>query len=80
MEAGYVDYYQLPFDEHRIIYAEGIAAESLLFIQRTKSGLPSEAKEGLETQDSTYSDALEVDEERLLLPNAVSLLRKASSS
>ena len=67
------------FDRHHIIYVEGIAVGSLLFKKQTKSALPSEAKEGLETHDSTYSDALAVDEDRLRLPNAASLLRKASS-
>jgi hypothetical protein len=38
---GYVDYYQLLFDQHQIIYAEGIATESLLIDPRTRNALPN---------------------------------------
>ena len=43
LDDGFVEYYQILFDEHQIIYAEGIAAESMLFDQRTQRILPSEA-------------------------------------
>ena len=44
---GFVEYCQLLFDEHQIIYAEGIAAESLLLDQCAESALPDEAKRGV---------------------------------
>lgn len=40
---GFVDYFQLVLDEHFIIYAEGIAAESHLVDPRTRFVLPEEA-------------------------------------
>lgn len=39
---GFVDYYQVLFDKHEIIYAEGIAAESLFVDTSTRPALPEE--------------------------------------
>ncbi len=39
---GFVDYYQVLFDKHEIIYAEGIAAESLFVDTNTRPVLPVE--------------------------------------
>ena len=78
MDDGFVEYYQLLFDEHQIIYTEGIAAESLLFDQRTQSALPDEAKRGISLHKSSYRDVLEGDEDKLRSINAVNLLRLAS--
>ncbi|SFR42133.1 Hint domain-containing protein [Yoonia tamlensis] len=42
-KGGYVDYYQLIFDEHYIIFAEGIAAESHLVNARSRNALTAQA-------------------------------------
>ena len=42
-EGGFVDYAQILFDDHHVIYAEGIAAESLMLDPRTRPALPAEA-------------------------------------
>lgn len=39
---GFVDYFQVLFDKHEIIYAEGIAAESLFVDPDTRSALPED--------------------------------------
>ncbi len=39
---GFIDYYQLLFDDHQIIFAEGIAAESLILDDRTTPALPKD--------------------------------------
>ncbi|MET4127016.1 Hint domain-containing protein [Roseovarius sp. MBR-6] len=79
---GHVDYVQLLFDRHQIIYAEGIAAETLLLDPRTRSALPDEAGTG--TAPCADHDArahLQFEISRALLdhPNAADLLRRAST-
>lgn len=41
-EGGYVDYFSIVFDQHEIIYAEGVPAESLLVSDATISRLPAD--------------------------------------
>ena len=48
---GFVDYFQLLFDRHQIIFAEGIAAETLLADHRTHAALPPELAEKLLERD-----------------------------
>ncbi|WP_241523909.1 Hint domain-containing protein [Oceaniglobus indicus] len=56
-DGGFVDYFQLLFDRHEIIYAEGIAAESLMVDTRTRPALPSELQAQLAVHDNR-TDAL----------------------
>ncbi|MBB5722142.1 hypothetical protein FHS72_001766 [Loktanella ponticola] len=76
---GFVDYFQLLFENHQIIYAEGIAAESLLIDPRTRAALP----EGMTGSGAGHAHRphldYEVQETLLSKPGAVELLRKASS-
>jgi len=44
-EGGFVDYYSLVFDQHEIIYAEGVPAESLMVNDATVSLLPPDLAE-----------------------------------
>ena len=82
-DGGFVDYFQLLFHEHQIIYAEGIAAESLLIDPRTRAAVHEDvrAASGNRTDHAhrQHSD-FEVQEKLLSHPDAVDLLRKASSS
>ncbi|SHJ30674.1 Hint domain-containing protein [Palleronia salina] len=75
-DGGFVEYYQLLFDRHEIIYAEGIAAETLLVDTRTRNALPeavaSHAGEGL-------PPAAELDEHGTRTPISVDTLRRASA-
>ncbi|MGR3377270.1 Hint domain-containing protein [Salipiger abyssi] len=80
---GFVDYYQMLFDHHQIIYAEGIAAESMLVNTRTRAALPEELTASLGQllpgHDRSDHRALEVHEALLDRPDLADLLRKASS-
>jgi hypothetical protein len=73
-----VDYFQILFDDHQIIYAEGIAAETLLVNARTRAALP----DGVASDDhrDTPHQAFEVTESLANRPDIISLLKKASSS
>jgi hypothetical protein len=75
---GFVDYFQILFDDHQIIYAEGIAAETLLVDARTRAALP----DGVSTANhlDTPHQAFEVTESLANRPDVVALLKRASSS
>jgi len=82
-DGGFVDYFQLLFDSHQIIYAEGIAAESMLIDTRTKPVLPDDLAEAMGDVIAGHSDlphaGLDVHENLLKRPDAAALLRKAST-
>lgn len=79
---GFVDYFQILFDAHQIIYAEGIAAESMLIDRRTRPALPKELLEKLgEIMPAHERDGMQgLDVQKALLdrPDALELLRRAS--
>ncbi len=82
-DGGFVDYFQLLFDGHQMIYAEGIAAESMLIDTRTKSVLPDTMSRALGDVIPGHSDlphaGLDVQKRLLDRPDAAELLRRASS-
>lgn len=82
-DGGFVDYYQLLFDSHQIIYAEGIAAETLLVDTRTRAALPPELAEKLTTNSKGHENRphmnFEVGETLLDRPDAADLLKRAST-
>ncbi|WP_457771069.1 Hint domain-containing protein [Phycobium rhodophyticola] len=79
---GFVDYFQLLFDRHQIIFAEGIAAETLLADQRTHAALPRDIAARLladRTHDDSSHHDFEVSGNLLDRPDAAALLRRAST-
>jgi hypothetical protein len=49
-ETGFVDYFSIVFDQHEIIYAEGVPAESLMVNDATVSRLPAELSEDVKAR------------------------------
>lgn len=83
-DGGFIDYFQLLFDDHQIIYAEGIAAETLLVDSRTRAALPDDLNAQLSASlpghESRPHLDFEVREDLVNKPDVVKLLKRASSS
>lgn len=81
-DGGFIDYFQILFDDHQIIYAEGIAAETLLVDARTSAALPDDVAQG--QYNTNHKNAahrnFEVTESLANQPDVLSLLKRASSS
>lgn len=78
---GFVDYFQLLFEQHHIIYAEGIAAESLLIDPVTRPVLPSDLLRKLRSDrphGRREDHGVEVKGRLLDRPDAVQMLKRAS--
>ncbi|MGH1465275.1 MAG: Hint domain-containing protein [Cognatishimia sp.] len=80
---GFVDYFQLLLDDHQIIFAEGISAETMMVTQETRPALPKaicdkfkQSQPGLPASDGIPR---EVDESLLNRRDAADLLRRATS-
>lgn len=81
-EGGFVDYYQIMFDDHQIIFAEGISAETMQIDTRTKPALPKDVEDKIKDTKGTSrqsSSKFEVHENLLKRPDAAALLKRASS-
>jgi len=73
---GFVDYFQMLFDRHEIIYAEGIAAETLLVDDTTRAALPEDISRNL-TRDAPRR-VMELREAQVDARVAADLFRQAS--
>ena len=86
-DGGFVDYFQLLFDEHQIIYAEGIAAETMLVDPRTRSVLPEVLCDGpdgpvlqpLPGHTRRAHQDFEIKQDLVERPDAAEILRRAST-
>lgn len=80
---GFVDFYRLLFDRHQIIYAEGIAAETLLVDPRTRAALPEGLRASMIADVATHGArphlAFEVSGTLLDHPDAAAVLKRAST-
>jgi len=82
VDGGFVEYFQLLFDDHEIIFAEGIAGESLLIDPRTRHAVPEDVGRQVTGTATGHKHRrhldYEITETLLTGPDAVTLLRRAS--
>ena len=81
-EGGFVDYFQMLFDRHEIIYVEGIAAESLFAAPHQRTALPQEIRDRLRSGAalSDAASAFEVDNTDRDPAATAEALRRAAKS
>ncbi len=83
-DGGFIDYYQLLFDTYQIVYAEGIAAETLLIDTHTRAALPAEVTNQIPEQlheHKLHSHLkFEASESALNHSNVINLLKRASTN
>ena len=77
-EGGFVDYYQLLFDQHEIIYAEGIAAESLFAAPHLHSVLPRDVRARLRFRNADAVKHLDISDLHIDPAKAAAALRGTS--
>lgn len=78
-DGGFVDYFELVFDTHQVIYAEGIAAESMLIDTRSEPVVPHEVTAKLPDSTDGGLSGFDVTETLLDRPDATEILRRAST-
>lgn len=82
LSGGFIDYYQILFDRHHIIYAEGIAAESMLVDPRTRPVLPADVQQRMGDAPAGHGrgdrHGLDVEDSLLDRPDAVDMLKLSS--
>ena len=78
-EGGFVDYFQLLFDKHEIIYAEGIASESLFIDQSIRPALPNDLPDGLADTARPTAAGHQIDPRDACTRDTIALLKRASS-
>ncbi len=83
-DGGFVEYYQILFDNHEFIYAEGIATESLTVDTRTSPALPRDIQDKLglargRRGDRSRPHPVDLGEGMLDSAIAADILRRASS-
>ena len=82
-DGGFVDCFQILFDRHHIVQAEGVAAESMLMEPRVRPALPPELLERLfpllPGDSRQTAHVLDVQNALLQRSDAIDLLRRASA-
>ncbi|WP_420863096.1 Hint domain-containing protein [Algirhabdus cladophorae] len=80
---GFIDYVQILFDEHHIIYAEGIAAETMVIDALNSRHLPQDVQNALATRLNSRDASdhgYEISDGEVKLVDAAEVLRRASLS